>query len=126
MFINIVNLAKLASPSDHMIKFDLTNSSFHISLHHKTRGLFRIKCQNKYYVINKLPQGLSVSPYIMQRVMSSLLQTMLKKMLTLKHISTSTTSCIWVNPRSWRKLNSNSMRPLFSLMKRNASLNPLV
>lgn len=59
---NINKLTKLAGPSYYMIKLDLTNSFFHINLHQKTRGLFGIKCQNKYYVINKLPEGLSVSP----------------------------------------------------------------
>lgn len=75
---NINKLTKLAGLSEHMIKLDLTNGFFHINLHHETQGLFSIKCQNKYYVINKLPQGLSVSPCIMQRVMSSLLQAMFK------------------------------------------------
>ena len=74
---NIRKLTKLASSTDHMVKLNLTNGFFHISLHQKTRGLFGIKCKNKYYVIKKLPQGLSVSPYIMQRVMSSILKTML-------------------------------------------------
>ena len=67
----------MASPTDHMIKLDLTNCFFHISLHKKTRWSFRIKCKNKYYVIKKLPKGLSISPYIMQRVMNSILRTML-------------------------------------------------
>ena len=75
---NIKKIIKTAGPQDYMIKLDLTNGFFHIHLHPKTRGLFGIKCQNKYYVINKLPQGLSVSPYIMQRVTNSILQTMLK------------------------------------------------
>lgn len=60
-----------------MIKLDLTNGFFHIKLNNKTNNLFGIKCQNKYFVINNLPQGLSVSPYLMQRVMTNVLNKML-------------------------------------------------
>ena len=86
---NIRKLTILAGPKDHMIKLDLTNGFFHIPLHQKTWGLCGVKCQNKYYVINKLPQGLSISPYIIQRVMSSILQTMLKNInvKTLIHLN---------------------------------------
>lgn len=61
-----------------MIKLDLTNGFFHIPLDSKTSNLFGIKCANQYYKITKLPQGLSVSPYIMQRVISSIISTLLK------------------------------------------------
>ena len=60
-----------------MIKFDLTNGFFHINLHKKAQDLLGVKCQNKYYKIKKLPQGLSISPYLMQRVMQNILTTLL-------------------------------------------------
>ena len=39
--------------------------------------MFGIKCQNKYFNIVKLPQELSISPYIMQRVMKGILHALL-------------------------------------------------
>ena len=75
--LNINKLVKRASPTDHMIKLDLTNGFFHVNLHPKTCSLFGIKCKNKYYNITKLPQGLSVSPYLMQRTMEGILGTLL-------------------------------------------------
>ena len=74
---NINKLVKRASPTDHMIKMDLTNGFFHINLHPKTCSLFGIKCKNKYYNITKLPQGLSISPYLMQCTMESIIAALL-------------------------------------------------
>ena len=68
----------MANKKDHMIKLDLTNGYFHIKLDPKTQSIFGIKCQNKYFSIKALPQGLSVSPYIMQRVMNNVVATLLK------------------------------------------------
>ena len=75
---NITKLTQMASPKDFMIKLDLTNGFFHIKLNNKTNNLFGIKCQNKYFTINNLPRGLSVSPYLMKRVMTNVLNKMLE------------------------------------------------
>ena len=69
---NINKLVKRASPTDHMIKLDLTNGFFHINLHPKTCSLFGIKCKNKYYNITKLPQGLSISPYLITALLKNI------------------------------------------------------
>ena len=76
---NINKLILKSQPHDHMIKFDLINVFFHIPLDPKTSNLFGIKCQNNYYKITKLPQGLSVSPYIMQRVITSIIISLLSE-----------------------------------------------
>ena len=75
---NITKLTQTASPKDYMIKLDLTNGFFHIKLNNKTNNLFGIKCQNKYFIINNLPQGLSISPYLMQRVMVNVVNKILE------------------------------------------------
>lgn len=75
---NITKLTRTADPKDYMIKLDLTNCFFHIKLHNKTNHIFGIKCQNKYFAIKNLPQGLSVSPYLMERVMTNVINEMLK------------------------------------------------
>lgn len=73
---NITKLTNLATNKDYMVKLDLTNGFFHIK-DPKTH-VFGIKCKNKYFKIKALPQGLSVSPYIMQRVMNNAISTLLK------------------------------------------------
>ena len=75
---NINKLVRTATKTDKLIKLDLTNLFILIPLHAKTKSMFGIKCQNKYFNIVKLPQGLSKSPYIMQRVMEGILLSLLK------------------------------------------------
>ena len=71
---NVNKVTQQCGKKDFMIKFDLTNGFFHINLHKEAQDLLGVKCQNKYYKIKKLPQGLSISPYLMQRVMRVLSQ----------------------------------------------------
>jgi hypothetical protein len=75
---NVNTLFKKASNKDLMIKLDLTNGFFHIPLHSSAQTLMGIKCGKTYYKLKKLPQGLSTSPYLMQRTIKTIITTLLK------------------------------------------------
>ena len=65
-------------PSNFMVKLDLTNGFFHIKLSDKASKLLGVKCGGKYYSLRRLPQGLTTSPYIMQRVIKAVVGTLLE------------------------------------------------
>ena len=64
-------------PEHFMIKLDITNGFFHLRLHPTAQDIIGIKCGNQYYKLNRLPHGLSLSPYNMQRTMNAVLKTLL-------------------------------------------------
>ena len=75
---NILKLMQSHRDSDFMIKLDLMNGFFHIPLHKSAMRNMGIKCGKKYYHFNRLPQGLALAPYYMQRVMCSIIQSYVK------------------------------------------------
>ena len=60
-----------------MIKLDLTNGFFHIPLSHRGQSLIGIKCGSQYYSIQRLHQGLSISPFVMQQTMLAIFRSLL-------------------------------------------------
>lgn len=79
---NVNTLFKKASSKD-LIKLYLTNGFFHILLHPSAQTLMGVKCGNSYYKLKKLPQGLSTSPYLMQRTIKT---TLLKDLKIKTHL----------------------------------------
>jgi hypothetical protein len=75
---NVHKLFRKVKAGDHMGKLDLTNGFFHIPLCKQAQDLLGLKIGKQYYKFKRLPQGLSHSPYLMQRVMTSILTTLLK------------------------------------------------
>ena len=75
---NIIKLMQSHRDSDFMVKLDLMNGFFHIPLHKSAMKEMGIKCGKKYYEFNRLPQGLALAPYFMQRVMHAIIKTFVK------------------------------------------------
>ena len=75
---NVLKLMQSHRDSDFTIKLDLMNGFFHIPLHKSAMRNMGIKCGKKYYHFNRLPQGLALAPYYMQRVMYSIVQSYVK------------------------------------------------
>ena len=75
---NIIKLMHSYRETDFMIKLDLMNGFFHISLHKSAMKEISLKCGKTYYQFNRLPQGLALAPYFMQRVMQALIKTFAK------------------------------------------------
>ena len=62
---------------DYLIKLDLTNGFFHVRLHEVASSLLGLRCGGQFYRLLRLPQGLSTSPYLMQRVMVNITRCLL-------------------------------------------------
>jgi hypothetical protein len=75
---NVKKVFQWVREDDYMIKLDLSNGFFHIPLHPTASEQMGIKCGNKFYKLMRLPQGLCTSPYIMQRTMYKIFQTLVK------------------------------------------------
>lgn len=57
----------------HYVKFDFASAFFNIPLKEESKHITTFKFAGKFYVLNKLPMGLSLAPYVMQKFLNAIL-----------------------------------------------------
>jgi len=59
----------------YYVKLDFASAFFNIPLREGSKHITTFKYDGSYYVLNRLPMGLSLAPYVMQRFLNAILKS---------------------------------------------------